>query len=225
MSDREYIVHLMEKVNWEELFDARGGEGMGILYPEIIKNLMSDNKKLRRKGRHEMWDVFHHQGDFGSATTKSIPILLKVLELKIGKAQQAIMWMLSTIADSWIEVKEYKDPYEQNPCLFNPDDQLFYKVQETTTRIYDDLMDEAHFQLILEQVPIYKNYLFGKDEKARSGAAELLWSLKNYTSLGKNALQLIHKYSDTLIAKRAEAEAENEAAAQNLKLQLKLWDF
>ncbi len=91
MSDREYIVYLMKEINWEELFDARGGEGMGILYPEIIKNLMSDVKKIRRKGRREMWDVFHHQGDFGSATTKAIPILLKILELKIGKTQQAIM--------------------------------------------------------------------------------------------------------------------------------------
>jgi len=224
MSDKEYIVHLMEKINWEELFDARGGEGMGILYPEIIKNLMSDNKKLRRKGRHEMWDVFHHQGDFGSATTMVIPILLKILELKIGKAQQAIMWMLSTIADSWIEVKEYKDPYKHNPCLFNPDDQLFYKVQETTTRIYDDLMDEAHFQMILKQVPIYKQYLFGKDEKARSGAAELLWSLRNYISIEENALNLVTKYSETLIAERREINYRKEELEQSSKSQLKL-DF
>jgi len=202
MSDKEYIVHLMEKINWEELFDARGGEGMGILYPEIIKNLMSDNKKLRRKGRHEMWDVFHHQGDFGSATTMVIPILLKILELKIGKAQQAIMWMLSTIADSWIEVKEYKDPYKH----------------------YDDLMDEAHFQMILKQVPIYKQYLFGKDEKARSGAAELLWSLRNYISIEENALNLVTKYSETLIAERREINYRKEELEQSSKSQLKL-DF
>lgn len=224
MSDKEYIVHLIEKVNWEDFFDGRGFEGNGILYPQILKNLMSEHKKTRRKGRHEMWDVFHHQGDFGSATTKAIPILLKILELKIGKTQRAIMWMLSTIAGSWIEIKEYKDPYQKNPCLFNPDDYLFYKNEpKPSPRIYDDLMDKAHFQMILDYVPIYKKYLFDKDKKARSGAAELLWQLRNYTSLEGNAFKLITKYSDTLIAQRKEEAFEK--GTQDLKLQLKLWDF
>ncbi len=133
--------------------------------------------------------------------------------------------MLSTIASSWIETKEYKDPYKFNLCLFEPDDQLFYKVQSTTTRIYDDLMDEAHFQMILAKVPIYKQYLFGKNEKARSGAAELLWQLRNYTSLVVDGLQLITKYADTLISERRAVAFEKGEDEQNLKLQLKLWDF
>jgi HEAT repeat protein len=154
------MLEKLDSIDWSSLSHAYG-EASDV--PDIIRALASDDPETREEAISELHGNIWHQGTVYEATPYAVPFLIELLKADTVKGKDAILGLLSSIAEG----SSYLDVHQDMDYFFGERDTLEFSVKLAQEFDFVRLSHEA----VVEGLPVYLALLSDADVETK------LWSL------------------------------------------------